>query len=100
RDVLPTAEPAHEIRGRHRRNLPAQPAERQPVNASEQPTLAPFGPRPLLVPVMPGEGAPQCPAGRFEPQACLLYAGWLESDERAQLVSGGRTNMAQPSLNQ
>src|SRR5258708_28708635 len=41
-DVLPSHEPAHELRCRYRLNLLAQRANSKTVNAGQQPPLAPF----------------------------------------------------------
>ena len=40
--MLPVIQEPHEVAGVHRLDLAAQPAERQPVNACEDPPVAPF----------------------------------------------------------
>ena len=41
-DVLPAQQPAHELSSSDRLNLLAQRAEREPVNARQQPAITPF----------------------------------------------------------
>ena len=41
-DVLPAEQETHEVRRRHCLDLPAEPAQRQPVNAGQQPALTPL----------------------------------------------------------
>ena len=41
-DVLPAQQPAHELSGSDRLNFLAQRAEREPMNARQQPAIAPF----------------------------------------------------------
>ena len=44
RETLPAGQEPHQVRGRHRRDLPAQAAQRQPVDAGQHAAIAPLDP--------------------------------------------------------
>src|SRR5579871_963193 len=91
-DVLPAEEEAHQIRGAHRLDLAPERAEREPVDAREEPALAP-----LLV-VGSGREAPaQRPAAALELGQADGDTGGREAHARGEPGGGDRSRDLEPA---
>src|ERR1700687_5394938 len=94
RDVLPSQQPVHELRGGEGLNSAPQRFDRKPMNAGEQAPLTPLG----LLPERISKVAAQHRAAAFETQNDSFKFGRFNSEKAAQPRTGYWAEVGHPAL--